>query len=235
MKESDDGGIRERLADHGLSSAQVFAWAAVAVVILLVGGNYLRSHMDGDGGAGITTDKIGLESGDAGAPGPGGTTGAAEVTGDESGTEPLIVHVAGSVVAPGVYELMAGDRAADAIGKAGGVLPEADLDRVNLAALLSDGQQLFVPAKGEAAPTPAGGAAAVSGQGGGGATSGLPVNLNTANAAELEQLDGVGEKTAQKIIAYREETGGFTSIEQLMEVPGIGPAKFDAIRENVKV
>lgn len=111
-------------------------------------------------------------------------------------------------------------------------MPDAELTGLNQAQRLSDGQQLVVPAAGEPGepgePGAPGGSGAAVGAGAGG-----PVSLNSATTAELTTLDGVGEKTAQAIISHRETTGGFTDIEQLMDVKGIGPAKFDALRDQV--
>ena len=149
----------------------------------------------------------------------------------------LKVHVTGAVARPGLYELDANSRVADALEKAGGATPAADLSQINLAAKMADGQQLIVPEKG-AAP-PAGAAAATGGQssGSGSAASAAsqPVNLNAATLDQLTDLDGIGPKTAQKILDYREANGGFKSIEELLEVPGIGPAKFEQIKAQVVI
>lgn len=135
----------------------------------------------------------------------------------------LVVHVAGHVKEPGIYEVPEGSRVADAIDVAGGALGEADLDLLNLAALLSDGQKVYVPAKGEGVP------ADPSGQVHG------KVNLNTASADQLEELPGVGPVLAQRIVDHREKRGGFTSVRQLMEVSGIGPKTFEALKDLVTV
>lgn len=133
----------------------------------------------------------------------------------------ITVHVAGAVRSPGVVEIAADSRVGNAIAAAGGALPEADLTRVNLAAPLADGQQLVVPAAlGEGLPS-----AAADGR----------VRLNLADAAELETLPGVGPVLAARIIAYREQNGPFTVVEDLLEVTGIGEAKLAALREAVLV
>ena len=132
----------------------------------------------------------------------------------------ITVHVAGAVASPGVVQVAAGCRVGDALAAAGGVLPEADLARVNLAAPLADGQQVVVPA------TSAGGGA-VAGDG--------RVQLNLAGADELETLPGVGPVLAERIVDYREEHGPFTVVEDLLDVPGIGEAKLAALREAVLV
>ena len=139
--------------------------------------------------------------------------------------EPLIVHVTGAVRKPGVYQLPDGARIIDAIGKAGGVTPKADAVTVNLAALLVDGEQVLVPE----AYAPGAGAAPT---GDGPAVSGL-VHLNSADVAALDALPGVGPATAQRIVDWREQNGGFRTVDDLEQVPGIGPAKLDALRDLV--
>lgn len=139
----------------------------------------------------------------------------------DPGTD-LVVSVVGHVARPGLVTLAPGARVDDALAAAE-PLPEADLLALNRAQLLTDGQQLVVPAVGEAAPP--------DGDAGDPGT----VSLNSADAAELTNLAGVGEATAAAIIAHRETTGGFTALEQLMDVKGIGPAKFEAIRDQVSL
>lgn len=139
----------------------------------------------------------------------------------DPGTD-LVVSVVGHVARPGLVTLAPGARVDDALAAAE-PLPEADLLALNRAQLLTDGQQLVVPAVGEAAPP--------DGDAGDPGT----VSLNSADAAELTTLAGVGEATAAAIIAHRETTGGFTALEQLMDVKGIGPAKFEAIRDQVSL
>ena len=143
----------------------------------------------------------------------------------------ILVHVAGAVRRPGLYEMPAGARIADAIDAAKGPKPVADLDALNLAEPLTDGQKIEVPRRGEevevAVPP-----ALVPGS----TSSPLPggvVNLNTADQIALEAIPGIGPVTAQAIIAYRTEIGSFTSIEQLLEVSGIGPATLESMRPYV--
>lgn len=157
---------------------------------------------------------------------PPATTGPSVAASPSNGA--LFVHVAGAVRAPGLYELPAGARVADAIQAAGGAGPRADLGALNLAAPLTDGMKVDVLVRGDAAaatvtPAPA--------------TAGSPstVSLNSADAAALESIPGVGPVTAAAILAYRDEAGPFSSIEQLMEVSGIGPATLEAIRPYVSL
>jgi competence protein ComEA len=149
-----------------------------------------------------------------------------------STTAAVFVHVTGAVRAPGVYELRPGQRVADAIDAAGGALANADPNALNLAAPLADGDRIAVPAAGEAS-TPAGHSHAASATDAAGATG--PVDLNTAAAAELDSLPGIGPATAAAIIEHRAEHGPFATVDDLDAVPGIGPAKLDAIRDLVTV
>lgn len=151
----------------------------------------------------------------------GGQTSSA--TGSASGE--LLVHVAGAVRRPGVYRFVSGARVADAVDQAGGPSRRADLDRVNLAAPLVDGQQVMVPREGEPFDGPVGADGAPTPSG--------PVDLNTADAAALDALPGVGPATAAAIIAHRDENGPYATVEDLLDVPGIGPAKLDALRDLV--
>lgn len=140
-----------------------------------------------------------------------------------------VVHVAGAVARPGVYRLPPGGRVADAIEAAGGPVPGAELHRLNLAAPLVDGSQVYVPLVGE--PPPQG----VGAPGGGTDAPAGPLDLNTATVVQLEELPGIGPATAAAIVDAREERGGFTSVDDLLDVRGIGPAKLEALRDLVTV
>jgi len=143
----------------------------------------------------------------------------------------VVVHVAGAVVRPGVHELFPGARVVDAIDAAGGLTAEADPARINLAAPVADGERIYVLGRGEeSVPAVAGAATGVAA----GATGGL-VNLNEADEAALDALPGVGPSTAQAIIEHRRKIGRFTSVDQLLDVPGIGEAKLEQIRPLVTV
>ena len=134
----------------------------------------------------------------------------------------VVVSVVGAVDRPGLITLPEGARVADALAQAG-PQPEANLVAVNQAQKLVDGTQITVPVQGAVGAV----GAAEPGGGAGG------VSLNSATAAQLQELDGVGEKTAAAIIAYREQNGGFSSLEQLQDVKGIGPATFDKLKDKV--
>jgi competence protein ComEA len=154
----------------------------------------------------------------------------------------VIVHVAGAVGSPGVVELPQGARVRDAVAAAGGARADADLAAVNLARPLADGEQVYIPVPGETPPAAAGGGAAAgaagsagaAGAGGVGAPSG-PLNLNTADAAALDTLPGIGPVLAERIVAYRTQHGPFPDVPALTDVPGIGPAILESVAELVTV
>ncbi|MBZ2195196.1 helix-hairpin-helix domain-containing protein [Ruania sp. N2-46] len=174
-------------------------------------------------------------AGQAGPPEPGRSTSPTPFEPPPEENSAVVVHVAGSVVIPGVYELPAGSRVDDAVLAAGGPAADADLDAVNLAGSLQDGQQVYLPAVGEAGP-PAAVPGAPSGTGtGAGGDGGELVDLNAATAADLEELPGIGPALAERILDWRTENGGFTSVDQLDDVSGIGPATMDRLRDLVTV
>jgi competence protein ComEA len=134
----------------------------------------------------------------------------------------LFVYVVGAVRRPGLYQLPDGSRIADALARAGGSTRKAQLELVNLAARVADGEQIVVPRRGT------GGVVAVGT--GSGAAPGGPVHLNTATLEQLDSLPGVGPVTAQKILDYRQAHGSFGSVDELDAVPGIGPARLEQLR-----
>ncbi len=189
-----------------LSRSQVVVYAAIAVALLLVGARAIR----GEGG----TDAS-FASGEADSGGKGFSISG------QSGD--LVVDVTGAVQRPGVYRMPAGSRINDAVIRAGGPTSRAELEVVNLAARLADGQQVVVPER------VAGAAVAASG-----ATEDGPISLGTATAEQLEEIDGIGPVTAGDIVKFRDEHGGLSSVEQLDQVPGIGPATMESLRERLQ-
>ena len=187
----------------------------------------------GNGGAGLASS--------AGPASSGGATSG----GDTAGSGQIVVDVDGAVAHPGLYKLPPDSRVQAALAAAGGLSPQADAHRINRAAKLHDGQKLYVLSQGESTPP----LAASSGQGcegqactsaEGGLSGSDPegqglVNINTANAAQLTQLPGVGPAIAQKIIDYRTANGPFTSVDDLTKVPGIGAAKLAQIKSHARV
>lgn len=133
----------------------------------------------------------------------------------------IVVHVSGAVSRPGLVSVPHSARVADAVSAAGGATSDADLTRINLAAPVTDGQQIVVPAAGSDQPSAAAG-------------DGL-VRINQATAADLEALPGVGPVLAERIIAHRDEVGGFQVVEDLLDVTGIGEAKLASLRDHIVV
>lgn len=142
----------------------------------------------------------------------------------------IYVHICGAVKEPGVYELSAGDRADAAVKAAGGFLKDADEKAINLAEILSDGMQIYVPAMDEEY-----GVAGSSLQGAKSAGNFGLINLNSASMEELMTLSGIGESKALAIIQYREENGRFASIEEIKNVKGIGDGIFEQIKESITI
>ena len=130
----------------------------------------------------------------------------------------LMVYISGAVATPGVYTLPEGSRVDAAVQAAGGLLPGAEQDSINLAKLLEDGQQINVPGVVDTSHVNTG-----------------RVNINTATVTELDALPGIGPTTAQSIVDYRLENGSFQAIEEIKNVPGIGPATFDGIKDYITI
>ncbi len=147
----------------------------------------------------------------------------------EAAESPVYVYVCGCVNEPDVYRLEAGARLYEAIDAAGGACENADLDRLNLAASIHDGDKIYVPAEGETEMTPESETPREAAEADG------RLNLNTATAGELQTLPGIGEAKANAIIAYRESHGNFASIEELMEVPGIKDGVYGQIQSLIRV
>jgi competence protein ComEA len=151
---------------------------------------------------------------------------------------PVLVHVAGAVVHPGLVRVAPSARVADAIDAAGGAVPNADLDRLNLAAKVADGERVLVAVVGApgAGAESAGAAGGVGGaEASGGAGDGALLNLNTATTEQLDALPGIGPTFAAAILRERERRGGFTSVEQLRDVRGIGEKRFADLKDLVTV
>lgn len=197
-------------------------WAGLLVVaVLIVGGAalwYVRS-LPSSVSIQASTDRSGPSGVAPPAPSPTPAT--------------IIVDVAGWVRRPGVYDFRQGDRVIDAIRMAGGGRPGADLTSINLAALLTDGQQIVVPRKGKLA---VGGQGAGGGPGAPGSSGAEPlINVNTATLDQLESLPGIGPALGQRIIDYRQQHGPFRSVDDLLNVSGIGEKRLADLRPKVTV
>lgn len=152
----------------------------------------------------------------------------------EPATDPVFVHIDGAVVAPGVYEMTGSlPRVNDAVMAAGGLAGDADTSALNLAAVLSDGEKIYVPRQGEVVAGQASSGAA-SGSDVGASSSGV-ININTATAEELDSLPGIGPSTAAAIVEDRERNGPFANPEDLMRVSGIGEGKFSKLKDQIRV
>jgi competence protein ComEA len=185
-----------------LSRAQLLVYVVIAVAVIVIGARWIRSGGQGStGGAALSF--------------------AADSRHEAEGTQDVVVHVAGAVARPGVYRLPAGSRVTDAVRRAGGFAHGANRDAINLAARLSDGQQVVVPGPGTAAASAAGGRTG-------------PVSLGSATVDQLDGIEGIGPVTAQKIIEFRDQHGGLSSIDQLDQVDGIGPATMQTLRSALQ-
>lgn len=154
-------------------------------------------------------------------------------TAEVPAVEEIVVHVSGAVATSGVQRLPVGSRVNDAVNAAGGLLSSADLDRINLASRLTDGQRVILPKKGE--PLPGAGPAGESPSSPAANPSDAKIDLNTAEVSNLDALPGVGPSIAQAIIDYRTKVGRFRTVDDLSKVKGIGPAKLQQIRPRVTV
>jgi competence protein ComEA len=213
-----------------LSRRQIIAYVAVAAVVVAVGVRYVvlpRQAGPSEAQAVVLAPVSAPPS-----PAAAGSTQAAA-----SPVPDVVVYVCGAVRSPGVVRLPAGARVTDALELAGGPTAAAELAAVNLAAPVADGEQILVPERGAAAvaTAPGGSSSGAPGTAAAGSTPGALVNINTASLEELDSLDGVGPSTAQKIIDYRTANGGFRTIEEIKEVPGIGDAKFAAMQASITV
>ncbi len=191
---------------------QLIVYAAAVLAVALIGARYLQS---------VSAEATNVEAAPSGAArAPSGATGSSTDSGVLTRSQTMVVHVAGAVRRPGIVRLRDGDRVGDAIRAAGGWRVGADRGGVNLAARVADGQQIVVPARTAVA------------SGASGSTG--PISLSSATAEQLDQLDGIGPGLAQKIIEFRTQIGGFRSIDQLGDVPGIGDKRLESLRAQLQ-
>ncbi|HMK92060.1 MAG TPA: helix-hairpin-helix domain-containing protein [Thermoleophilia bacterium] len=215
-----------------ITRRQAYVYVGLAVVVGLLGVRYVvSSHRSAEPtGEPLLALSSAAQASPAPAPSPSGGASPAQ----------LVVYLCGAVRRPGVYHLDQGARVADLLALGGGALGKAELQAINLAAPLTDGQQVVVPEKGAAgaaaaAPAAPAGPGASDSASGAAAVPGAPVNLNTATLEQLDALPGVGPSTAQKIIDYRTANGGFKSVDDLNNVSGIGDVRFEALKDLVTV
>ncbi|CAN5778488.1 hypothetical protein BH18ACT2_BH18ACT2_12880 [soil metagenome] len=208
-----DGRLRPWIEWFG--AGRLIAGAVTMVVLVVVGWWLLRAP--------VPPTEAGLPLATA-PPGPTSTPPTA-TTGPP---RPILVHVAGAVAVPGVYELAADARVETAIDAAGGAMPTADPGALNLAAVVADGERVYVPVVGEAPPPAPSSGGVAEGPAG-------PIDLNRASVEELDELPGIGPATATAIVEHRTEHGPFASVDDLEAVRGIGPAKLEGLRDLVRV
>lgn|SRR5690554_2845407 len=206
-----------------------------SLFVFLVGGGIIISEKISNGQiiASFSTDSIyanivDLESEQES---DGSNTGSEDEIENQAEVKKILVHVAGEVINPGVYELFEGSRVIDAVELAGGATSKAELNIINLAAFISDGQQIYVPSSEESTSifSHHPGLITDSGHDTG------KVNINTANSQELQSLSGIGPGKAQGIIEYRNKNGSFCSPEDLLNVSGIGEKTFEKIKDRITV
>jgi competence protein ComEA len=212
-----DGRLRPWIQWFGLGR---LVGAVVAVVVVVAAGWWLLRSPDQPTEAALPIATSAPSSSTAAAVVPTATSVAAG---------PIVVHVAGAVAVPGVYELGPGARVEAAIQAAGGTAAGADPAALNLAAVVADGERVYVPVVGETPPPIAAGAPP------GSTAAPGPIDLNRADAGQLDGLPGVGPATARAIVDHRDRNGPFASVDDLEAVRGIGPAKLEAIRGLVTV
>jgi competence protein ComEA len=205
-----------------ISRSQAVAYAVFALVVVVLGVRFVQRQQPASAAAARPAGTAGESNG----------AGSGGVRIGRPAARPALVHVAGAVRRPGVYRLPVGARVQEAVRRAGGARPRADVNAINLAAKVVDGQQVVVPTRAGRGAARA--VAAAPGEAGVAGAAGPPVSLNSATPEQLDTLDGVGPATARKIIEWRTAHGGFRSVADLGQVPGIGPKKLAALRDRVQ-
>ena len=200
------------------STGRAATWVGIGVAVCVAGGLWWSGAFASAGTGDLTRP---------GAPAAGRTSVEPSSAAVPAALATVTVHVVGEVRHPGVYRLPGGSRAADAVAAAGGLLGPADQTAVNLARVVADGEQIAVPREGET------GLVGAATAGSAGAARPGKIDLNTAGEAQLDTLPGVGPATAAKIVSDRTENGPFRTVDDLLRVPGIGPSKFDALKDLV--
>lgn len=192
-----------------IDRSQILIYSAIGLAVLVIG---LVALGRGGGGRPAGSEEV-ARVGDG--------NGKPETFLSGAGRRRLVIDVAGAVDRPGVYRLPEGSRVIDAIRRAGGLASGASPGAINRAARLADGQQVVVPAAAAGGPEV-------------GVTGEVPVSLGTATAAQLEEIDGIGPVTASRIIEFRDQQGGLSSVDDLDRVRGIGPVTLEALRSSLQ-
>ncbi len=251
----ESSGVASDVANAPSLRVRVGVGAAIVLVVVALVASVLITALSPVG----STTVFDTRTGGPGQPPPAssGPSAAAPATtpgtaAEERGTHAtVLVHVLGAVTKPGVYELQEGARVIDVVGRAGGFAADADQASVNLARVLTDGEQVRVLAVGEAAPAAGAGGGAGGGSGGAGGAGQAPggtgsgsagggagaslVNLNSATELDLDALPRIGPAMAARIVAWRTDNGPFTSVDDLLEVAGIGEKTLEGLRDLVTV
>ena len=207
---------------HDVTRSQILVYGAVAAALLVVGARWVLASGSSAAGSGEAVSYASTGSGAKGSSSNGGSFSVGP------GGEDVVVDVTGEVSDAGVYRLPAGSRVNDALVRAGGATAKANLEAINLAARLSDGQQVVVPST---APSPA---AARSATGSADGASTGPISLGSATVSDLDTIDGIGPVTAQKIVEFRDQHGGVSSVDDLSQISGIGPATMESLRSRLQ-
>lgn len=230
MAQLDEGGVPACYRVRLVLRQRPLAFVAAALALGAIAGACVFGVATAQGdAAGVV-----IECGSAGSSDAGPSDGEEDAAGASAYEDPkaatLVVDVAGAVASPGVVEVAEGDRVHDAIERAGGLAEDADVSSLNRAAILTDGQKVYVPRQGET--TVPGASGPGTAQAADGSTL---VNINTADEAALDGLPGVGPSTASDIIEDRDANGPFSSPEDLMRVSGIGEKKFEKLKSSICV
>ena len=234
LKATDDvvGFMMEHRRETVKLAAIVVGLMTVLLLFLYRGGDEvdIRDTAQNPG----TEESVEGASADAGID-QSGQTGVSD-SGVDMGNGDVYVDIGGAVKTPMLAKLPSGSRVEDAIQEAGGLDSDADISQINRAEMLTDGQKIYIPKKGEVAGGAAfDGSSGTSGSGGSSASATGKVNINTADLTQLQTLNGVGPVTAQKIIDYRTQSGRFTSIDDIKNVSGIGDKTFENMRDQITV
>ncbi|HEY3374410.1 MAG TPA: helix-hairpin-helix domain-containing protein [Candidatus Aquicultor sp.] len=240
--------LRARFAESGMAIEKRHS-IAIGLLVLLIGASSIFIYKASQPMP-VVVERAGDSAKKTAPHKAASSEGSATIAGAQTPeVKRLYVHVAGAVVHPGVYQLNDGSRIIDAITAAGGSLPESDQNALNLAEKVFDGEKIYIVKKGEAPPAqPTGtGAVPTTGRSAASTATGIPtaggtsatptarLNLNSATAEQLDTLPGVGQVTAGKIIDYRNKVGAFKRLDELKDVDGIGPKKFDQLKDKLCV